>query len=141
MITGDNPLTACYVAKELGIAPGKRLILTRLPPLSASNTVTDSEANIWKWQNVNATTSVVFSAARDEISRLGNAYNLCLTGEVMECPVVVKYFLQHQTPFPFVLTFFLLKGITHLRNLGVFHVVLPFVKVFARVSPGQKVLL
>ena len=82
MITGDNPLTACYVAKELGIAPGKRLILTPSPPPSTSSSVTDSTAGGWKWQSVNATKNIPFSSVREEISQLGYTYNLCLTGEV-----------------------------------------------------------
>ena len=93
MITGDNPLTACYVAKELGIAPGKRLILSPPPPLSASSPTTDSMANIWSWQSVNATTSVAFSSVREEICQLGNDYNLCLTGEVKEFSAAMNYFL------------------------------------------------
>jgi len=66
MLTGDNPLTACHVAKELKISQRKLLVLTR----------TEDE---WVWQSVGGGTT----AAMDrEPSELGKKYDLCITGEV-----------------------------------------------------------
>ena len=66
MLTGDNPLTACHVAKELKISQQKLLVLTR----------TEEE---WVWQSVGGATR---AAMESEPSALGKKYDLCITGEV-----------------------------------------------------------
>ena len=66
MLTGDNPLTACHVAKELKISQRKLLVLTR----------TEDD---WVWQSVGGATR---AAMESEPSALGKKYDLCITGEV-----------------------------------------------------------
>ena len=66
MLTGDNPLTACHVAKELKISQRKLLVLTR----------TEEE---WAWQNRSGTTTITMETKPSE---LGKEYDLCITGEV-----------------------------------------------------------
>ena len=66
MLTGDNPLTACHVAKELKISQRKLLVLTRTE-------------DGWVWQSVGGGT---MAAMDREPSELGKKYDLCITGEV-----------------------------------------------------------
>ena len=68
MLTGDNPLTACHVAKELKISQRKLLVLTR----------TKDE---WAWQNRGGTTTITMETKPPE---LGKEYDLCITGEVRQ---------------------------------------------------------
>ena len=68
MLTGDNPLTACHVAKELKIARRKVLVLTK-----------DEGTGGWAWQNVRGDITV---ALETKPSELGEKYDLCLTGDV-----------------------------------------------------------
>lgn len=65
MLTGDNPLTACHVAKELKISQNKQLVLSQLD-------------NKWVWQKVGG--DLVFPL--EEWQRLSSQYDLCLTGDV-----------------------------------------------------------
>ena len=67
MLTGDNPLTACHVAKELKISQQKLLVLT------------ETEERGWVWQSVGGTNS---AAMETNPSELGSKYDLCLTGDV-----------------------------------------------------------
>ena len=68
MLTGDNPLTACHVAKELKISQNKQLILTCV----------DRASNEWVWQKVGGDLSFPLL----EWSKLQGRYDLCLTGDV-----------------------------------------------------------
>ena len=70
MLTGDNPLTACHVAKELKIATRKTLILT------------EADERVWHWQSVGGGTTAAMATRPAE---LGNNFDLCLTGDVSEC--------------------------------------------------------
>ena len=67
MLTGDNPLTACHVAKELKISQRKLLVLTRTEE--------------WAWQNRSGTTAITMETKPSE---LGKEYDLCITGEVRQ---------------------------------------------------------
>lgn len=67
MITGDNPLTACHVAKELRF--------TRKPILVFKNSGNDK----WLWENVDQTLKIPFEAKNEEIFW---KYDFCVTGEV-----------------------------------------------------------
>ena len=67
MLTGDNPLTACHVAKELKISQQKLLVLT------------ETEERGWVWQSVGGSNS---AAIETKPSELGSKYDLCLTGNV-----------------------------------------------------------
>jgi cation-transporting ATPase 13A1 len=71
MITGDNPLTACHVAKELHFTRKPLLVLT------APNHV---ESNEWKWESVNKDINLPTQPAY--IRNLTREYDLCVTGEV-----------------------------------------------------------
>ncbi|KAK9509934.1 hypothetical protein O3M35_004821 [Rhynocoris fuscipes] len=69
MITGDNPLTACHVAKELRFMrkPGGVLILTE-------------RDNEWYWENIEQTTEYPVD---DDYRSLISKYDLCITGEAL----------------------------------------------------------
>jgi cation-transporting ATPase 13A1 len=69
MITGDNPLTACHVARELRFMDKSvTLILT-------------NENNAWNWQNVDGKLKLDFE---DNVKqgKIWEQYALCITGEV-----------------------------------------------------------
>lgn len=68
MLTGDNPLTACHVAKELKITRRKRLVLSH---------VTSSEE--WEWQTVDGEHK---ASLETEPAELGKNFDLCVTGDV-----------------------------------------------------------
>lgn len=67
MITGDNPLTACHVAKELKFTskPGGVLILSQK----------DDE---WVWEDIGQKTQIPLNKG---VSVIKN-HDLCITGEV-----------------------------------------------------------
>ena len=67
MLTGDNPLTACHVAKELKITHKKTLILTQ-----------ESDGQ-WVWQSVGGTNKIAMETSP---AQLGDKYDLCLSGDV-----------------------------------------------------------
>ena len=67
MLTGDNPLTACHVAKELKIATRKTLVLTEV------------NEGVWHWQSVGGGTTATMETSPAE---LGKTFDLCLTGDV-----------------------------------------------------------
>lgn len=75
MITGDNPLTACHVAKELRIATKKLLVLEPFE--------TNGDAMGWRWESVSGGTVYPFGADKTSIRQLGSAHDLAVTGEVM----------------------------------------------------------
>ena len=68
MLTGDSPLTACHVAKELKISPNKQLILTQV----------EQDSNEWVWRKMGG--DLAFPL--DDWQQLRNQYDLCLTGDV-----------------------------------------------------------
>ncbi|XP_034230905.1 manganese-transporting ATPase 13A1 [Thrips palmi] len=69
MITGDNPLTACHVAKELRFtSKGTTLIFT----LSSSNK--------WVWESIDQTLQISLDKSIQD-KTFSNSYDLCVTGE------------------------------------------------------------
>ncbi len=78
MLTGDNPLTACHIAKELKITQRKLLVLTRTG---------DDE---WVWQSVGGATTVPFETRPPE---LGERYDLCVTGDVSHLSASLQFYL------------------------------------------------
>lgn len=101
MITGDNPLTACHVAKKLKFTDKTTLILQHPNDKDSS----------WHWQSINDKIVLPLSSKnirKDVIEK----YDLCLTGEAF------TYLQTEETK--------LLK------------ILLPNVRVFARVAPKQK---
>jgi len=88
MITGDNPLTACHVAKELHFTRKSLLVLTA-PTDGIFNFLClliklffffDAELNEWKWESVNKDINLPIQPAN--IRNLTREYDLCVTGEV-----------------------------------------------------------
>ena len=67
MLTGDNPLTACHVAKELKISTRKILVLT------------ETNEGVWHWQSSGGGTT---AAMEMKPAELGKNFDLCLTGNV-----------------------------------------------------------
>ncbi|XP_075152001.1 endoplasmic reticulum transmembrane helix translocase [Haematobia irritans] len=70
MITGDNPLTACYVAKELRFTRKKLLILTQ-----------SKKSNCWQWMSIDGETC--FDIDKD-LRKVLLDYDLCITGEGLQ---------------------------------------------------------
>lgn len=68
MLTGDNPLTACHVAKELKISQNKQLVLTQEDPTS----------DRWVWQKVGGDSAYPLT----DWDELRKQYDLCITGDV-----------------------------------------------------------
>lgn len=84
MITGDNPLTACHVAKELHIATKKMLVLQ--PPQ-----FTVCSDAVWRWESISGGTVHQLEKNRQAIRHLGSAYDFTLTGDVSLCYNVIYY--------------------------------------------------
>lgn len=69
MITGDNPLTACHVARELDfVQQPTTLVLTK----------NDKE---WFWQSIDESTQLELNTP---VSKLVDSYDLCITGESLD---------------------------------------------------------
>ncbi|XP_017059292.1 endoplasmic reticulum transmembrane helix translocase [Drosophila ficusphila] len=77
MITGDSPLTACHVAKELRFTRKKLVILT--PP-------DQEEGDKWSWVSIGGdqTYELDFKDANKRISLLLATHDLCITGEGLQ---------------------------------------------------------
>ena len=124
MLTGDNPLTACHVAKELQISKKKLLVLTL------------TEDSGWVWQSVSGATT---AAVETKPSVLGGTYDLCLTGDVRRASFLMRV---AEDSSPLILLSLHLQGLKYLLSVDngkAFRSILPYVKVFARVAPKQKV--
>lgn len=68
MITGDNPLTACHVAKELKFTQKEDVLIL------------NQNIDKWGWKSINESVNlpvVPFKSAKE----LTNKYDLCITGE------------------------------------------------------------
>ncbi|ORY77669.1 hypothetical protein BCR37DRAFT_382557 [Protomyces lactucae-debilis] len=71
MITGDNPLTACHVAREVEIVDRRTLILDAVETETGSNIL---------WRSVDETETFPFDAAQPLPRKLIDNYDLCVTG-------------------------------------------------------------
>lgn len=71
MITGDNPLTACHVAKELRFTQKSGGILV----------LTTDESKDWFWESIDQTLKLPLVADKS-YKELVQKYDLTLTGEV-----------------------------------------------------------
>lgn len=132
MITGDNPLTACHVARELYfIQKEHTVILQPTPDQSESRLLSllilrlfftkKEKWNIeclklfsfkgdWHWESIDG--SVRVPVPPPSLSSFVQEFDLCVTGE----------------------------GLARLSsNPLLLHTLLPHIRVFARVSPKQKV--
>ena len=82
--------------------------------------------NVWCWQSVDE--SIQKSVGVAAIKELSNQFDLCVTGEVNFSVVNNYVYFKNQ------------QGMMYLTTTDVmFKRILPHVKVFARVSPKQKV--
>mmetsp|Transcript_8463 Transcript_8463/g.10534 ORF Transcript_8463/g.10534 Transcript_8463/m.10534 type:complete len:1209 (+) Transcript_8463:35-3661(+) len=74
MITGDNPLTACHVAKEVQITEKDVLILDE--PEEHHNVKSENLV----WRNINETVVIPFDSSNKIDSKLFEKYDICITG-------------------------------------------------------------
>ncbi|XP_068277824.1 endoplasmic reticulum transmembrane helix translocase isoform X2 [Nyctibius grandis] len=70
MITGDNPLTACHVARELHFLQREHTLILQ-PPVSTGSS--------WQWQSIGG--AVVLPVLPTSSRELTQRYDLCVTGE------------------------------------------------------------
>nr|XP_018900940.1 PREDICTED: manganese-transporting ATPase 13A1 [Bemisia tabaci] len=70
MITGDNPLTACHVAKELQFTSKKGILVLK-----------ECDDGTWKWETIDESFSVNFPQPEDVVRKIIKRYDFCLTGE------------------------------------------------------------
>ena len=127
MITGDNPLTACHVAKELKFSKDNPIVILTKMEKSENLSLNgpdgmDADDNLWQWQTVDGLKC--FPANINEANKrefenyflqLVREYAICITGE----------------------------GFTYLqKNMPKLHErIIPHVKVYARFAPKQKELV
>ncbi|KAJ1963048.1 putative cation-transporting ATPase 1 [Dispira parvispora] len=113
MITGDNPLTACHIAKELDIVERPVLVLDihQVSGEPTSKTSAHDPTTVLQWTSVDE--KVVWPMNPDQAqldSEMVKQYDLCLTG----------------------------AALGQLEGKPVVHDLISHVWVYARVSPGQK---
>ncbi|NXF39751.1 AT131 ATPase, partial [Nyctibius bracteatus] len=70
MITGDNPLTACHVARELHFLQREHTLILQPPA---------SKGSSWQWQSIDG--AVVLPLLPTSSRELTQRYDLCVTGE------------------------------------------------------------
>lgn len=75
MITGDNPLTACHVAKELRFTRRTVLVLTK-------DDAAEEDAVKWHWESIKGDLRQPVEEKKSE--RLTGEYDLCVTGESLQ---------------------------------------------------------
>uniref|UniRef100_A0A8C9MSL8 ATPase 13A1 n=1 Tax=Serinus canaria TaxID=9135 RepID=A0A8C9MSL8_SERCA len=73
MITGDSPLTACHVARELHFLQKERILILQPP---------ERPGLPWQWRSRDG--SVALPAFPDSLRDLTGPFELCLTGEGLE---------------------------------------------------------
>ncbi|XP_046894875.1 manganese-transporting ATPase 13A1 [Hypomesus transpacificus] len=69
MITGDNPLTACHVAKELHFIQKEHTLILQTGPNQGE----------WQWESIDG--SVCVPLPPPSVPSFTNQYDLCVTGE------------------------------------------------------------
>lgn len=113
MITGDAPLTACYVAKELNFMKRKRSLILSKNEIGNKGDETNKNASTnteYKWRTIDL--DLHLPVEPENLKEFITKYDLCLTGDAM------AYLIE--------------------ENVELFNKILPFVKVWARVAPKQK---
>lgn len=71
MITGDNPLTACHVAKELRFTRKPILVLTE-----------NENGKTWQWEGIVGDTKIPIGSKNSQTVReIIKEYDLCITGD------------------------------------------------------------
>ncbi|KAJ8300415.1 hypothetical protein KUTeg_021934 [Tegillarca granosa] len=106
MITGDNPLTACHVAKELRFTKKEILVLEKPNEKDSS----------WHWQSIDDCVVLPLSSKNIRKQLLGT-YDLCLTGETQDFRLM-KQVLPNVTVFARVTPKQKELVITTLKSLG-----------------------
>ncbi|KAH9393866.1 hypothetical protein TYRP_021398 [Tyrophagus putrescentiae] len=113
MITGDAPLTACHVAKELHFTAKKDTLILRA---TAANDVKNGDSSMsMQWISIDESLKLDLKGAKGgfkSVRAFFAAYDLCVTGDALNA------LLDHYTDYVPVL--------------------LPHVRVFARIAPKQK---
>ena len=71
MITGDNPLTACHVAKELRISKKPHTLVLTSPKVDMKQ---------WHWRSIDDSVCIEMNDRLD-ITQLYKEHDLCMTGE------------------------------------------------------------
>lgn len=126
MITGDNPLTACHVAHEVGIADKSKEFLTLVSARSAGDGAAaaivedggisrdhgDSMA-YGRWVDASSATVAPFDINGMALRTLSDRYEMCITGQVL----------------------------VDVSERGLLRCLLPFVTVYARTTPDQKAVV
>ncbi|XP_041091583.1 manganese-transporting ATPase 13A1 [Polyodon spathula] len=74
MITGDNPLTACHVARELHFIQKPHTLILQAPPTHGVD---------WQWQSIDG--SVKLPLVPRSVKELVREFDLCVTGEGLSC--------------------------------------------------------
>lgn len=113
MITGDNPLTACHVAKELRFTKRTIVVLTR-----------DDTDDSWYWESINREVRIPLVENRT-VKELYKEHDFCITGEGLQYLDSEKHsYLLKLMPYVTVFARFAPKQkevvITTLKQLG-FH--------------------
>lgn len=115
MITGDNPLTACHVAKELRFTRKTVVVLHQ-------DAGKEDDEQKWVWQSINEDVRVEVSKNYKELLK---EYDLAITGEGLQYLNEYKYdYLMKIIPYITVYARFAPKQkefvITTLKTLGMF---------------------
>ncbi|XP_058124933.1 endoplasmic reticulum transmembrane helix translocase [Anopheles ziemanni] len=118
MITGDNPLTACHVAKELRFSRRTIVILTPPEETSNGNKAVTTE---WHWESINQDVQVPVDG--QTVKELYREYDFCITGEGLQyLDRERNAYLQQLIPYATVFARFAPKQkeyvITTLKKLG-----------------------
>lgn len=138
MITGDNPLTACHVGRELHFTKkSSTLILTK-------------NNDQWLWESVDQTTNLPILSDNEinEEAKYGKEiwrnYSLCITGEVKESYYrrsLNNFFIHHSFSVNYHIYFYIIiQGLNYLKENRkvLLYKLLPHIAIFARFAPKQK---
>ncbi|XP_038114437.1 manganese-transporting ATPase 13A1 [Culex quinquefasciatus] len=115
MITGDNPLTACHVAKELRFTKRTIVVLTRAD---------DRDEAGWHWESINGETRLPLGKDdKRSVRELYKEHDFCITGEGLAYLNAERHrYLQELVPYVTVFARFAPKQkefvITTLKQLG-----------------------
>lgn len=113
MITGDNPLTACHVARELRFTKKPILVLT-----------SNEEGTIWQWQGIVGDVSIPIGGKKSQkVREIIKEYDFCITGDgLLYLDDMEHDYLNEVLPYVTVFARFAPKQkeyvITSLKRLG-----------------------
>lgn len=113
MITGDNPLTACHVAKELRFTKKPILVLTA-----------NDEGTVWQWQGIVGDVKIPIGVENSQkVREIIKEYDFCITGDgLLYLNEMEHDYLNEVLPYVTVFARFAPKQkefvITTLKRLG-----------------------